>query len=102
MAGLASHLGVRSDVTCTVHRADGTAEAVALTVRLDTQEDVEYWRHGGILPRVWRSYVTGEPMREAAESLALVQPEPGGPMHELPDALPASDVPSVAQGVSLT
>ena len=98
--GLAQHLGVRSAVACTIHRADGTAETVSLTVRLDTQEDVEYWRHGGILPRVWRSYVTGQPMRQA-DGLTPVQPETGGPGHELPDALPASDVPSEAQGASL-
>ncbi len=98
--GLAQHPGVRSAVACTIHRADGTAETVSLTVRLDTQEDVEYWRHGGILPRVWRSYVTGQPMRQA-DGLTPVQPETGGPGHELPDALPASDVPSEAQGASL-
>ena len=101
VAGLAERLGVRSTAACTIHRADGTAETVELTVRLDTQEDVEYWRHGGILPRVWRSYVTGEPMREAAEGLASVQPEDGGPRHELPDALPASDMPSETQGASI-
>ena len=59
VTGLAARLGVRSEVACTIHRADGTSETVRLLVRLDTQEDVEYWRHGGILPRVWRSYVTG-------------------------------------------
>ena len=97
---LAERLGVRSEVMCIIRRADGTAERVALVVRLDTQEDVEYWRHGGILPRVWRSYVTGEPMRQA-EGIMPVEPEDGGPGRELPDALPASDVPSETQGASL-
>ncbi len=100
-AGLASHLGVRSAVTCTIHRTDGTAEMVELTVRLDTQEDVEYWRHGGILPRVWRSYVTGETMRAEAGGMAEAEPEDVGPGRELPDALPASDMPSETQGASI-
>ena len=100
VSGLADHLGVRSTVTGTIHRADGTTETVQLTVRLDTQEDVEYWRHGGILPRVWRSYVTGEPMRQET-ALLPVETATGGPQRELPDALPASDMPSETQGASI-
>jgi aconitate hydratase len=46
-------------VKCTICRTDGSTDTVDLLARLDTTEDVEYWRHGGILPRVWRSYVTG-------------------------------------------
>ena len=98
--GLAERLGVRSEVACTIRRVDGTVDRVRLTVRLDTQEDVEYWRHGGILPRVWRSYVTGRPMRQT-EGVTPTQPEDGGPMRELPDALPASDMPSETQGASI-
>ena len=100
VAGLAEHLGVRSTATCTIHRADGSTETVQLIVRLDTQEDVEYWRHGGILPRVWRSYVTGEPMRQSTEVLPVEHADPG-PARELPDAMPASDMPSAAQGASI-
>ncbi len=100
VTGLAAHLGVRSEVACTIHRGDGSAETVPLVVRLDTQEDVEYWRHGGILPRVWRSYVTGQPMRQA-EGVTSAQPDTGGPMRELPDALPASDMPSETQAASI-
>ena len=100
VTGLATHLGVRSAVTCTLYRANGTAETITLTVRLDTQEDVEYWRHGGILPRVWRSYVTGEPMRQSDGVLPL-EAEHGVPARELPDALPASDMPSESQGASI-
>ena len=101
VTGMAAQLGVRSTVTCTIRRADGTAETVQLTVRLDTQEDVEYWRHGGILPRVWRSYVTGQPMREAPSGTAAAVHTNGGPMRELPDAMPASDMPSETQGASI-
>ena len=112
VTGLAERLGVRAQLPCTIHRADGRMEVIPLLVRLDTTEDVEYWRHGGILPRVWRSYVTGAPMRDAAGTGAV---RPGldnagqgsgedldQVNHELPDALPASDMPSEAQGASLT
>ncbi len=100
--GLRDRLGVRAEVTATVHRADGTSETVPLTVRLDTQEDVEYWRHGGILPRVWRSYVTGRDDAAAAEAGPVAIATDRAPhARELPDAVPASDMPSESQGVSI-
>ena len=100
ITGLTQHLGVRSTVQCTLHRADGRVETIPLTVRLDTQEDVEYWRHGGILPRVWRSYVTGQPMRQA-DGMSPPDPDHGTRMRELPDALQASEMPSETQGASI-
>src|SRR5690606_29099202 len=60
IVGLEESLGVRTEVSLVVHRAVGRRDTVPLIVRLDTTEDVEYWRHGGILPRVWRYYVVGE------------------------------------------
>lgn len=60
IVGLEDRLGVRTLVDLVVRRADGQTQTVPLTVRLDTTEDVEYWRHGGILPRVWRHYLTEE------------------------------------------
>ncbi|KAA2214103.1 aconitate hydratase AcnA [Teichococcus oryzae] len=99
---LATGIGVRAELRCVIHRADGSSETIPLTARLDTAEDVEYWRHGGILPRVWRSYVTGTPMREAEDGATPPALRDGtGPGRELPDALPASDTPSEAQGPTL-
>lgn len=98
---LAGNLGVDGRVRAQVHRADGTTTVVPLIIRLDTQEDVEYWRHGGIMPLVWRDYVSGKPTDVASHNAKPVQLPVGGPQHELPDALPASDVPSAAQGISL-
>ena len=58
MAGaLTSNLGVRSQAELIIHRLDGSTQSVPVIVRLDTVEDMEYWRHGGILPRVWRKYL---------------------------------------------
>ncbi len=58
--GLESGLGVLSAAELVIHRSSGAPDRVTLTVRLDTGEDVEYWRHGGILPRVWRHYLQAE------------------------------------------
>ncbi len=55
--GLEENLGVRSQAELVIQRLDGSTQSVPVIVRLDTVEDMEYWRHGGILPRVWRSYL---------------------------------------------
>lgn len=55
--GLEQHLGVHSTVELHIHRLNGDHDVVPLQARLDTEEDVEYWKHGGILPRVWRHYI---------------------------------------------
>ncbi len=57
LRNLASAIGVGATLECTIRRADGRTETVPLRARLDTGEDVEYWRHGGILPAVWRDCV---------------------------------------------
>lgn len=55
--GLENNLGVHSQVELRIHRSNGKSTAVPLQARLDTNADVEYWKHGGILPRVWRHYM---------------------------------------------
>ncbi len=42
------------DVTLVVKRKDGTTQNVPLTLRIDTPIEVDYYRHGGILPFVLR------------------------------------------------
>ncbi|CAI3938911.1 aconitate hydratase AcnA [Commensalibacter communis] len=44
----------RQKMTMRIHRADGSTQDVQLICRVDTQEEVEYYRHGGILPYVLR------------------------------------------------
>lgn len=44
----------RMDVTLVITRADGTKEEVSLLCRIDTLDEVEYYRHGGILQYVLR------------------------------------------------
>ncbi len=42
------------DVACRITRADGKAEEIKLRCRIDTLDEVEYYRHGGILQYVLR------------------------------------------------
>ncbi|MBT6801233.1 MAG: aconitate hydratase AcnA, partial [Rhodospirillales bacterium] len=54
-------IGIEEDITpgmelpLTIHRADGTTETVPLKCRIDTLDEVDYYRHGGILQYVLRS-----------------------------------------------
>lgn len=57
--GLATGATVHGTVELVIHRADGRRDHVDARVRLDTTEDVEHWRNGGILPTVWREYLAG-------------------------------------------
>ena len=45
------------DVSCRITRVDGATEEIALTCRIDTLDEVEYYRHGGILQYVLRNIV---------------------------------------------
>jgi len=42
------------DVTMTITRKDGSKQSVPLTLRIDTGIEVDYLKHGGILPYVLR------------------------------------------------
>ena len=57
LVGLNDELKPRQDATLIVHRANGQTEEVQVTVRIDTPIEVEYYRHGGILPYVLRQLV---------------------------------------------
>ncbi|HSI15043.1 MAG TPA: aconitate hydratase [Chthoniobacter sp.] len=52
--GLSDDIVPMSDVTLVIHRADGTTEQLTVKSRIDTAIEVEYVRHGGILPFVLR------------------------------------------------
>ncbi len=54
ITGLADGIEPRMDVACTVTRADGSTEEITLLCRIDTADEVEYYRHGGILQYVLR------------------------------------------------
>ncbi|TMA53057.1 MAG: aconitate hydratase AcnA, partial [Deltaproteobacteria bacterium] len=54
LVGLEPNLQPRQDVTLIIHRADGQTEELPVTLRIDTPIEIEYYRHGGILPYVLR------------------------------------------------
>ncbi|MCB1538452.1 MAG: aconitate hydratase, partial [Alphaproteobacteria bacterium] len=55
VTGVAGGITPRMDVTLTITRADGKTDSVMLLCRIDTLDEVEYFRNGGILPYVLRS-----------------------------------------------
>jgi aconitate hydratase len=52
LEGIEAGITPQQDVTLVIHRADGKTERVALTLRIDTPIEVEYYNRGGILPFV--------------------------------------------------
>jgi aconitate hydratase len=55
LTGVAAGIKPRMTVTMTITRASGAKETVPLLCRIDTLDEVEYFKHGGILPYVLRS-----------------------------------------------
>jgi aconitate hydratase len=56
--GLTNNLAPRQALTLVIHRPDGTQQKVPITARIDTPIEVEYYRHGGILPFVLRQLLS--------------------------------------------
>jgi len=54
ITGIKDGIDPRMDVACRITRADGSSEDIALLCRIDTADEVEYYRHGGILQYVLR------------------------------------------------
>ncbi|HYD29930.1 MAG TPA: aconitate hydratase AcnA [Azospirillaceae bacterium] len=59
LTGIAETLEPRQQVTLTVRQGNGTTRVVRLLSRIDTANEVDYFRHGGILPYVLRQMVGG-------------------------------------------
>ncbi|RED47736.1 aconitate hydratase AcnA [Aestuariispira insulae] len=53
--GIEQELKPRMDVQCVINRADGSSQTIELLCRIDTLDEVDYYRHGGILQYVLRS-----------------------------------------------
>ena len=58
ITGLSDDIQPRQDVTLTITRKDGKTESLAVKLRIDTPIEVDYYRHGGILPFVLRQLVS--------------------------------------------
>jgi len=55
VGGIDGGLKPGMDVPLTIHRRDGASEKVTLTCRIDTAEEVEYFKNGGVLHYVLRN-----------------------------------------------
>ena len=55
LTGLEGGIQPGMSVTCRVNRADGSSEEVTLLCRVDTLDEVEYLKNGGILPHVLKN-----------------------------------------------
>ena len=67
ITGIASNLAPRKQLDCTITRADGATQAIKLLCRIDTADELEYYRHGGILQYVMRQIMgTSHPSSKAA------------------------------------
>ena len=55
IVGIEAGLKPRMDLTMRITRRDGSTQDVPLLCRVDTLDEVEYYRHGGILQYVLRS-----------------------------------------------
>ncbi|MBL8708755.1 MAG: aconitate hydratase AcnA [Rhodospirillaceae bacterium] len=57
--GKAGNIKPGMDVDIRITRADGRVESIKALCRIDTAEEVEYFRHGGVLPYVLRNLAAG-------------------------------------------
>ncbi|WP_420345716.1 aconitate hydratase AcnA [Pelagibius sp.] len=55
VSGVAAGITPRMDLELTIHRPDGSSETVPLLCRIDTADEVEYYKNGGILHYVLRN-----------------------------------------------
>ncbi|MCA8157227.1 aconitate hydratase AcnA [Burkholderia contaminans] len=53
--GLGDEFKPQQDVTLVIHRKNGESQRVQVLLRIDTPIEVDYYKHGGILPFVLRS-----------------------------------------------
>ncbi|MHB8353567.1 MAG: aconitate hydratase, partial [Burkholderiales bacterium] len=58
ISGIDGDIKPQQDVTLTIQRKDGSRETVSVLLRIDTPIEVDYFRHGGILPYVLRELMS--------------------------------------------
>jgi aconitate hydratase len=58
--GVTDGIRPRQDLKLIIRRAGGVSESVPITLRIDTLIEVDYYRHGGILPYVLRQLLSGQ------------------------------------------
>ena len=115
VTGIEAGIKPQMDVTLTIHRKDGTVQAVPVLLRIDTPIEVDYYLNGGILPFVLRELMAGRrvaakrgcarsPRRSPAHAARHRQPDAGDADRLLPDAAAGLDgsLSRVAAGLTRT
>ncbi|CAA6605931.1 aconitate hydratase 1 [Rhodospirillaceae bacterium LM-1] len=57
VSGIKDGIAPKQDVTVAITRADGSTERIQAILRIDTGDEISYYRHGGILPFVLRTLI---------------------------------------------
>ena len=57
VVGAGENLHTQAELTLRIRRGDGAMEEVPVIARIDTGEELDYYRHGGLLPYVYRDLV---------------------------------------------
>jgi len=68
VVGIDAGLEPGARLTLRIRRANGSTSEVGVTARIDTAEELEYYRHGGILPQVYRELVQRIPARGSPQA----------------------------------
>jgi len=58
IVGVTDNLRPQQDLKLVITRANGSREEVTLLCRIDTPIEVDYYKHGGILPFVLRELMS--------------------------------------------
>jgi aconitate hydratase len=76
LLGLDENLRPQQELTLRITRRSGAVETVPVRCRIDTPIEIEYYRHGGILPYVLRQLLSRETPSARTPSPATPAPEP--------------------------
>ena len=57
--GIGDGIEPREEITLVIHRKSGAVEEIPVILRIDTPIEVDYYKHGGILPFVLRQLLAG-------------------------------------------
>ncbi len=72
IGGLDGALLPRQQLPATITRSDGRVQRLTLRLRLDTSLEVQYFKHGGILPYVLRDYLEKEKVRDTSSTPSAI------------------------------
>ena len=59
LKGIEDGIEPLEEITLVIHRKSGEVEEIPITLRIDTPIEVDYFKHGGILPFVLRQLLEG-------------------------------------------